>query len=188
LKYNILSSYTAFIGIEKRINSNNDDMELRDVPIQISPDDQHLQTPRPIKYHGVSMNSQVLKSKRCRNKLTKKISTVGRCSRKSSHHKVAAWLLNDRMVINHSVAPEKQFKRESLPSDDQNTVGYLINEQIFFGLWHIDSKNIEQLIGKPLSHFQHQWTILNYIFFKNKKLDSAQISSKKDCLSKQIYF
>jgi len=155
LKYNILSSYTAFIGIEKRINSNNDNMELRDVPIQISPDDQHLQTSQLIKYHGVSMNSQALKTKRCRNKLAKPRAKKACCPKKSSYHKAAAWLLNDRMVINHSVPPEKQFKQESLPSDDQNTVRYLINEQTFDGFWHIDSKNIEQLIGKPLSHFQH---------------------------------
>ncbi|CAF0897560.1 unnamed protein product [Adineta steineri] len=44
LKYNILSPYTSFIGIEKRVNGNNDEMILREIPIQISADDQHLQT------------------------------------------------------------------------------------------------------------------------------------------------
>ncbi|CAF3825163.1 unnamed protein product [Adineta steineri] len=44
LKYNILSPYTSFVGIEKRLNGNNDQMVLREVPIQISADDQHLQT------------------------------------------------------------------------------------------------------------------------------------------------
>ncbi|CAF1337573.1 unnamed protein product [Rotaria sordida] len=43
LKYNILSPYTAFVGIEKRTNTSNIDMVLREVPIQISADDQHLQ-------------------------------------------------------------------------------------------------------------------------------------------------
>ncbi|UJR29812.1 hypothetical protein I4U23_017356 [Adineta vaga] len=46
LKYHILSPHTSFIGIEKRLNGNNDQMVLREVPIQISADDQHLQTPR----------------------------------------------------------------------------------------------------------------------------------------------
>ncbi|CAF3046675.1 unnamed protein product [Rotaria sp. Silwood2] len=45
LKYNILSPYTAFIGIEKRTNTSNADMILREVPIEISADDQHLFTP-----------------------------------------------------------------------------------------------------------------------------------------------
>jgi hypothetical protein len=43
LKYNILSPHTAFVGIEKRVNANNADMVLREVPIQISTDDQHLE-------------------------------------------------------------------------------------------------------------------------------------------------
>ncbi|CAF3977078.1 unnamed protein product, partial [Rotaria sp. Silwood1] len=43
LKYNILSPHTAFVGIEKRTNTSNIDMVLREVPIQISADDQHLQ-------------------------------------------------------------------------------------------------------------------------------------------------
>ena len=46
LKYNILSPYTAFCGIEKRVNANNEDMVLREVPIQISADDQHLEHQR----------------------------------------------------------------------------------------------------------------------------------------------
>ena len=46
LKYNILSPHTAFIGIEKRINNaSNVDMVLREVPIEISADDQQLQIP-----------------------------------------------------------------------------------------------------------------------------------------------
>ncbi|CAF1222422.1 unnamed protein product [Rotaria sordida] len=42
LKYQILSPYTAFISVEKRVNGSNADMILREVPIQISTDDQHL--------------------------------------------------------------------------------------------------------------------------------------------------
>ncbi|CAF4647911.1 unnamed protein product, partial [Rotaria sp. Silwood2] len=45
LKYDILSPHTAFIGIEKRTNANNADMMPREVPIEISADDQHLFTP-----------------------------------------------------------------------------------------------------------------------------------------------
>ncbi|CAF2706468.1 unnamed protein product [Rotaria sp. Silwood2] len=47
LKYSILSPYTAFVGIETRINENNSDMVLREVPIQISMDDQSSQSIHP---------------------------------------------------------------------------------------------------------------------------------------------
>jgi hypothetical protein len=44
LKYNILSPHTAFVGVEKRIDASNDNMVLREIPIQISADDQHLRS------------------------------------------------------------------------------------------------------------------------------------------------
>jgi hypothetical protein len=55
LNYSILSPFTAFIGVEKRINGNNTDMALREVPIQISADDQHLMS--MIRFFAPSSNS-----------------------------------------------------------------------------------------------------------------------------------
>ncbi|CAF3511750.1 unnamed protein product, partial [Rotaria sp. Silwood2] len=52
LKYNILSPHTAFIGIEKRTNANNTGRMLREVPIEISADDQHLFTPSRLHFLG----------------------------------------------------------------------------------------------------------------------------------------
>ncbi|CAF4733939.1 unnamed protein product, partial [Rotaria sp. Silwood2] len=52
LKYNILSPHTAFIGIEKQTNASNADMMLREVPIEISADDQHLFTPSRLHFLG----------------------------------------------------------------------------------------------------------------------------------------
>jgi hypothetical protein len=43
LKYKILSTHTALVGVEKRENGSNADMILREVPIQISADDHRLQ-------------------------------------------------------------------------------------------------------------------------------------------------
>ncbi|CAF1269665.1 unnamed protein product [Rotaria sp. Silwood1] len=54
LKYNILSPYTAFVGIEKRINQDNSDMILREVPIEISADNQYLQSTYPSIHNGMS--------------------------------------------------------------------------------------------------------------------------------------
>lgn len=42
LKFSILSPYTAFIAVEKRLNSTNEEMILREIPIQISTGDKHL--------------------------------------------------------------------------------------------------------------------------------------------------
>ncbi|CAF3453960.1 unnamed protein product [Rotaria sp. Silwood1] len=44
LQYNILSRYTAFVGIEKYLNNSNINMVLREVPIQISADNQYIQS------------------------------------------------------------------------------------------------------------------------------------------------
>ncbi|CAF3569981.1 unnamed protein product [Rotaria sp. Silwood1] len=52
LKYNILSPHTAFIGVEKRTNASNAGMVLREVPIEISADDQHLFTPSRLYFLG----------------------------------------------------------------------------------------------------------------------------------------
>jgi predicted nucleic acid-binding Zn-ribbon protein len=41
LEHNILSPFTAFVGIEKRVNASNADMVLREVPIEISADNQY---------------------------------------------------------------------------------------------------------------------------------------------------
>ncbi|CAF0735625.1 unnamed protein product [Didymodactylos carnosus] len=43
LKHNILSPYTAFVGVEKRVNASNANLVLREVPIDISADNQYLE-------------------------------------------------------------------------------------------------------------------------------------------------
>ncbi|CAF3048642.1 unnamed protein product [Rotaria sp. Silwood2] len=50
LNYSILTPYAAFVGIEKRVNGSNNDMTLREVPIQISADDHHLISSPSLRY------------------------------------------------------------------------------------------------------------------------------------------
>ncbi|CAF0841873.1 unnamed protein product [Rotaria sordida] len=57
LKYQILSPYTAFIGVEKRMNASNVDMVLREIPIQISADDEHLQVSQVMNFPACMMPS-----------------------------------------------------------------------------------------------------------------------------------
>ena len=42
LEHNILSPFTAFVGVEKRVNTSNADMVLREIPIELSADNQYL--------------------------------------------------------------------------------------------------------------------------------------------------
>ena len=42
LEHNILSPFTAFVGVEKRVDASNIDMVLREVPIELSADNQYL--------------------------------------------------------------------------------------------------------------------------------------------------
>jgi hypothetical protein len=44
-------------------------------------------------------------------------------------------------------------KEKAFPTEDQDIIRYLINKQTFDGLWNLDSKDINELTGKPLSHF-----------------------------------
>ena len=62
LKYKILSPYTAFVGIEKRPNSSNAEMILREVPIEISADDKNLYRSAPMRLptSGWNLNSSNL--------------------------------------------------------------------------------------------------------------------------------
>jgi len=160
LKYNILSPYTAFVGIEKRVNGNNDDMVLREVPIQISADDQHLNTSLFI--HNQSYQTQLS----CLSAASSAfyMDSIAGCADMDQARYSPNIALNDsydyrfkllESYLSSSTAssvPEE--KEEMFPAGDQDIVRYLISKQEFDGLWDLNSKEIEQLTGKPLTHFQ----------------------------------
>jgi hypothetical protein len=203
LKYNILSPYTAFIGIEKRINGNHDDMVLREVPIQISVDDQHLQTPHisntymraiPLTLEVRSFHKLLGSKSGCSNSLDlwdsggestalavmPKHRVGWNLFRLSAQRKRAATptksrtlefirktigslstsqptLSREKYAFDHrrcSFNTATNENKDIFPTDDQNIVRYLIHKQQFDGLWDLNSKNIQQLTGKALSHFQ----------------------------------
>ncbi|CAF3924382.1 unnamed protein product, partial [Rotaria sp. Silwood1] len=62
LKYQILSPYTAFIGVEKRVNVSNADMLLREIPIEISADDRHLERASFTSLRAVSAPQRALRT------------------------------------------------------------------------------------------------------------------------------
>ncbi|CAF1388833.1 unnamed protein product [Rotaria sordida] len=165
LKYNILSPHTAFVGIEKRINASNDKMILREVPIQISADDQHLQ----IQHQFYS--SPIM---RTRNRSSPTSDHIVDCSATTALNSI-----NDDLVCYYeSIDPpiissistnecacdadlvsleQEDFINTATdnvwPTNDQDIVRHLINKQKFDGSWDLDSKSIEHLTGKPLTDF-----------------------------------
>ncbi|UJR23939.1 hypothetical protein I4U23_026908 [Adineta vaga] len=170
LKYHILSPYTSFVGIEKRLNGNNDQMVLREVPIQISADVQHLQTAR---FPMCARRSAV--DVKCRKTAmpTSKIKTFFRpiapyssadsldysikksCAAPRSMNSLSstASARSERLQIEIENAMDEDDKE--FPTDDENIVRYLIDKQNFDGVWNIDSETIQKLTGKPLNQFQY---------------------------------
>jgi hypothetical protein len=163
LKYNILSPYTAFVGIEKRVNGNNDDMILRKVSIQISADNKHL-------YNFLRTQPSFASSRTYCNSLSKDCDNMRhRLVPNFSKKKVDCWISSDWRTGAHSAYMNCSYdlcsdqaegrmlmtekKEEVFPTNDQDIIRYLISKQTFDGLWDLDSKNIEQLTGKPLSKF-----------------------------------
>jgi hypothetical protein len=88
LKYNILSPHTAFIGIEKRVNGSNANMVLREVPIEISADDQHLIKSNRSNLRALARNTttRINSTRLCsmRNRSTLKNTTISTYDQESS--------------------------------------------------------------------------------------------------------
>ncbi|CAF4099496.1 unnamed protein product [Rotaria sp. Silwood2] len=175
LKYNILSPHTAFIGIEKRTNANNADMMLREVPIEISADDQHLFTPSRFPclggairhsagyglgagggFRGRGATATVQRRQKESNMMmssaaTSSCSAPMDLSRRPSLKKRAVQIDAEDLVRESGIIHQSN---EVWPSTDQDIVRYLINKQKFNGLWNLDDDTIKNLTGKSLSVFQ----------------------------------
>ncbi|CAF2100033.1 unnamed protein product [Rotaria magnacalcarata] len=180
LKYQILSPHTAFIGVEKRVNSSNADMVLREVPIQISADDEDLfefqQTMNfsapmtacfamPPTTYGLSfdLSNLIMDQARFSGFGASRASSMRNsgmrdncCTSESLADLDVSDDESNSYFMNSCANPQPlivQEKTESWPTDDQNIVRYLINKQKFDGLWDLDAKDIEQLTGKSLTSF-----------------------------------
>ncbi|CAF0713764.1 unnamed protein product [Adineta steineri] len=178
LKYNILSPHTAFVGIEKRTNGNNADMILREVPIQISADDQHLQIPtQQLFFAGggggrgrlvgsVAGSCKMMSAPSNRNirraNPTSSISSYAMPQMQWSHAlSDESMSFSESAYDNFSSSSKSMLKKEekqssekeTWPSNDQDIVRYLINKQKFDGLWDLDSNTIKNLTGKTLGEF-----------------------------------
>jgi hypothetical protein len=173
LKYNILSPHTAFIGIEKRVNANNTDMVLREVPIQISADDQHLEFETKMSSactSSMNYRSMIQASRSASNSSNSCYSPPSpmyACYNICDDDSVDAEEIGSfddclmssiPVVTNNSmmrdIATSEMLKEDVWPTDNQDIVRHLIDKQKFDGSWNLDSTSIERLTGKPLTVFQ----------------------------------
>ena len=181
LKYKVLSPHTAFVGVEKRPDGSNANMVLREVPIQISADDQHLQPSHFMANFARPQMMCMSQSMPRSAKMSSPISSIGfgavgaaAASLFSSMHpmkmqrrtesKMECFAFDDLSdnecadEIGSAISSPIRSKQAKInedvwPTGDENIVRYLISKQKFDGLWNLDAKNIEQLTGKPLTHF-----------------------------------
>ncbi|UJR19056.1 hypothetical protein I4U23_022187 [Adineta vaga] len=166
LKYHILSPHTAFIGVEKRLNGNNSDMVLREVPIQISADDQHLHSHHQTYSSSYSTASAMIDSD-CSDDCDEDFCDYSMSYSRRYHQS----LLESEMSVPLPDDDEDDDEDDTFQSrnnnnfstqttdlsvtNDEDIVRYLINKQKFDGSWQIDENNIEKLTKKPLTTFTH---------------------------------
>ncbi|CAF1085766.1 unnamed protein product [Adineta steineri] len=180
LKYNILSPHTAFVGIEKRTNTSNTDMILREVPIQITADDQHLQrsgSGRGLGRGGALRHRKILRDgiQSRRRPVTRSTTAYASNSNMmlslkkqrlveeptmNQHHvalmstEASALEEDDDDAFSDTISKKKKIKspiKEIWPSNDDDVVRYLIDKQKFNGLWDLDSQAVQNLTGKTLA-------------------------------------
>ncbi|CAF1045856.1 unnamed protein product [Didymodactylos carnosus] len=164
LKYNILSPYTAFVGIEKRMNASNIDLVLREVPIQISGDDQHLQmfgrgagSSRGLGFGGGAHRHRKIMAGNCYELNFNGCQPLPRSSIDSASLILENACSDDEDDIFANLTSKKEkrksLEKETWPSNDQDIVRHLINKQKFDGLWSLDSQDVKNLTGKTLADF-----------------------------------
>ncbi|CAF3589685.1 unnamed protein product [Adineta steineri] len=171
LKYNILSPYTAFVGVEKRMNASNTDMVLREVPIQISADDQHLLTHSQMysnSYMPTSMSSAMYDcdiDQCCEESGLMEPYSYSKPWVTSCHSSSIQSAPNKRLSHDNDEDYEDNscpLRIDNVPAqttdislmNDENIVRYLIHKQKFDGSWQLNENDIERLTGKPMTTFQ----------------------------------
>lgn len=173
LKYQILSPHTAFVGVEKRIDGNNAEMVVREVPIEISADDQHLlhqsniQTmsfmchAAPVSVSSLNVLRPAIMSFGRPKSMASSSGSRGRGGSSPQKRMAMAsesYQLQSGVVNCSSYEPFDHVAQSSRgddvwPSNDEDIVRHLISKQNFTGLWTFDSTIIENLTGKAFSTF-----------------------------------
>jgi hypothetical protein len=148
LGYNILSAYTAFVGIEKRLSDRNIDMVLREVPIYVEGGRQNLSPSRP---RATNNNNN-----RQRDSFEHVQSHYDTSTPKGLSATIDIRFSN---LLNQSKPQEHHIRKEEdeiYSMDDKEIVRYLINKQTIDSLWNFESnrKTIKDLTGKSLAVFQ----------------------------------
>ncbi|CAF1224439.1 unnamed protein product [Adineta steineri] len=151
---------------------SNAEMILREVPIQISVDDQHLQTFQPLYSNSGGFSPWYAPSSPCYSLTSPQYSPSSASYAPSSPiyfptYNTSITLNNTNEVDNalemqdtlgdSLVTQSRKRKRceteVTWPDDDRDIVHRLIIEQRFDRLWDLDIKSIEHLTGKSFATF-----------------------------------
>ncbi|CAF3697567.1 unnamed protein product [Adineta steineri] len=184
LRYNILSPYTVFIGIEKSLTDKHINRILREVPIQIVADDQPIQSTETVLSSSrksvdgtkaTTFTNQQSVDKPVHIERTREDVLLSRHSIKnnnwqSNSPKHVPLHYHTSTPVKSSVTTQNNYSTSAVDHDenhsvthDKNIVYYLIHRQGDDGLWHFVSprKTIKELTGKSLSVFQSSETSEN---------------------------
>ena len=174
LKHQILSPHTAFVGVERREKGDNAGMVLREVPIKISSDDQHLLSQSPPFMNFYAAAPQAMSHAYC-----SPTNFTSQCFDMMSEAACYADIMCDHdcqefgSSFEFAIAPgarcpddlfptaEYHHQTQSItggkedvwPTGDENIVRYLIKKQKFDGRWELDDSHLQQLAGKSLAAF-----------------------------------
>ena len=185
LKYTILSPYTSFVAIEKRLKGDNSNMILREVPIEISTDDKHLfrgtQLRNQASFSLLACNdsvddddnlqqvSSILANLRhmaldMGNEISTQNRQIDRICGKTDISQIRIEGANKRAkTLLHDGTPLKDVGQPSStptewPIEEKDIVRYLIDLQKFDGLWSLSDEQIEKLTKQSFSSYRSQYT------------------------------
>ena len=174
LKHQILSPHTASVGVERRQNGSNGDMVLREVPIQISADDQDVKIHQTTTSYSAVPHTRMMWDDCFMSDCL--VASPGYYNQSSNACSFPTMNDNDGLFeLPQPIAPTNTIDffdspwafSENLPqkqtivsgiidltsTGDEDIVRYLIKEQKFDGRWDLDGSLIQQLTGKRLASF-----------------------------------
>ncbi|CAF4796537.1 unnamed protein product [Rotaria socialis] len=158
-------------------------MILREIPIQLSMDDQYSQPIVPpifnnvLSYHSYSPFLPMYLSHSASSPTYSPTSpsyspsspaySPTSPSYSSSSQKYSSILSNNLDNMNANDLPAADAKKrkcdaedndDDWPKNNRDIVRHLIKKQTFDGLWDLESENIKHLTGKPLAEFQSKYS------------------------------
>lgn len=149
LRYNILSSYTSFVGIEKHYHNGNRPMVFREIEVEISNDSLLIHIQRSRENSLTQLSTNIHATNIDYDQQHSPLIHVQAYSTKPSSMSLNTTIENDEVEHPKNI-------NEIRSMDNKKIVEYLINKQNPDGIWDFNTnrKMIKILTGKPFVIFQ----------------------------------